>query len=117
MYTLPVELQKSYLDSANYPENLIPNGIATYKSRLISYRERLDGAETDLCLCPNRDDVEQDFEIPMIDLGTSDGKGKRSSSVFGKNTKDSSAGQEKYTQSSKAHRMARYHQYTEPERP
>lgn len=76
MYTLPVELQKSYFDCTNYPANLIPSGIATYKSRLISYKKRLDDAESDLCLDLNKDDVERDFEIPMIDLGTGDGKGK-----------------------------------------
>lgn len=78
MYTLPLELQKSYLDSANYPENLILSGIATYKSRLTSYKRRLDDAESDLCLAPHKDDVEKDFEVPMIDLGTGDGKRKLS---------------------------------------
>lgn len=75
MYPLPVELQESYLDSANYPENLIPSGIATYKSKLVSYKERLDDAEVDLCLGSTEDEVEKVFEIPVIDLDTSDGKG------------------------------------------
>ncbi|EUC28208.1 hypothetical protein COCCADRAFT_109750 [Bipolaris zeicola 26-R-13] len=76
MYPLPVELQESYLDSANYPENLIPSGIATYKSKLVSYKERLDDAEVDLCLGSTEDEVEKVFEIPVIDLDTSDGKGR-----------------------------------------
>lgn len=78
MYILPVELQKSYSDCAKYPENLIPNGIATYKSKLISYKKRLDDAESDLCLDPSKDNVERDFEVPMIDFGTCDGKGRTS---------------------------------------
>lgn len=61
MYPLSVELQKSYLDSANYPENLIPSGIATYKSKLVSYKERLDDAEVDLCLGSTKDEVENFF--------------------------------------------------------
>ncbi|CAO2649450.1 Nn.00g068350.m01.CDS01 [Neocucurbitaria sp. VM-36] len=72
--TLPLELQTSYLASDQYPENLIPSGTATYRSKLISYKRRLDDAESDLCLIYGEDDVDDIFEIPMIDLETGDGK-------------------------------------------
>ena len=74
-YALSVELQNSYLKSSDYPENLIPSGTATYRSKLISYKKRLDEAEADLCLVHGQDDVEEVFEIAMIDLETGDGKG------------------------------------------
>lgn len=81
MYPLPIELQNSYRESSRYPENLIPSGIATYNSRLSAYKKRLDDAEVDLCLVPSEDEVDETFEIPMIDLQTGDGKGKRFSRV------------------------------------
>jgi hypothetical protein len=80
-YTLPVELQNSYLSRRNYPENLIPSGTPTYKSKLVSYKKRLDEAESDLCLIDGQDAVDDIFEIAMIDLGTSDGKGALPSDI------------------------------------
>jgi hypothetical protein len=74
-YTLPLVLQNSYLGSKNYPENLIPSGTATYRSKLISYRKRLDEAEPEFCLVDGRDAVDDIFEIAMIDHETGDGKG------------------------------------------
>jgi len=74
MYPIPVELQKSYLKSSNYPENLIPTDLFSNKSKLASYKERLDGVETDLCLLDHQ--VDSLFEIPVIDIGTADREGK-----------------------------------------
>jgi hypothetical protein len=73
-YAWPLELQNSYLQSKNYPENLIPNGILTYRSKLMSYKNLLDEVEPDLCLVDEKDNVDGIFEIPIIDLGTTDGK-------------------------------------------
>jgi hypothetical protein len=74
-YPLPLELQNSYLRRTNYPENLVPSGTATHRSKLVSYRKRLDEAESDLCLVDGEDAVDDVFEIGMIDLETGDGKG------------------------------------------
>jgi hypothetical protein len=71
--TLPIKLQYSYLKSRDYPENLIPGGTATYRSKLASYKKRLDDAESSLCLIEGKD-VDEDFEIPIIDF--EDGKGE-----------------------------------------
>ncbi|KAH8633047.1 hypothetical protein IG631_11681 [Alternaria alternata] len=73
--TIPVELQHSYRKSNIYPENLIPSDAFTNKSKLASYKKRLDAVEHDLCLVYGQDDVDNDFDIPVIDLGTADGKG------------------------------------------
>jgi hypothetical protein len=70
------EFQNSFLKSADYPENLIRGGTATYSSKLVSYRKRLVDAGPDLCLTDGEDNVEADYEIPIIDLDTDDGKGK-----------------------------------------
>ena len=70
---LPLDLQASYLRSDLYPENLIPSDTITYPSKLASYRARLDEAGPDLCLIDGEDDVDEDFEIPIIDLETGDG--------------------------------------------
>jgi len=72
--TIPVELQHSYRNSNIYPENLIPSDAFTNKSKLASYKKRLDAVEHDLCLVYGQDDVDNDFDIPVIDLGTADGK-------------------------------------------
>ena len=82
-YTLPAELQDSYRTSSDYPENLIPSGIATYRTRLSSYKKRLDDAERDLCLVPSEDDVGEIFEIPVIDLATGHGEGRTAFTVLG----------------------------------
>jgi hypothetical protein len=71
-YRLPVELQDSYLKRSNYPENIIPSDLFSSKSKLISYKQRLDVVETDLCLLDHQ--VARLFEIPVIDIGTADGK-------------------------------------------
>jgi len=73
-YQIPVELQKSYLKSSNYPENLIPTDLLSNKSKLISYKTRLDGVATDFCLLDNQ--VGRLFEIPVIDIGTADRDGR-----------------------------------------
>ncbi|KAH7390459.1 hypothetical protein BKA66DRAFT_568404 [Pyrenochaeta sp. MPI-SDFR-AT-0127] len=72
--TLPIELQTSLLKHNDYPENFIPSGTATYRTKLVSYKRRLDDEENDLCLTTRDDDVENIFEIPMIDHETGDGK-------------------------------------------
>jgi hypothetical protein len=74
--TLPLEFQRSYLNRINYPESLVPSSTAIYSSKLKSYRQRLDDAEPDLCLVEGRDNVDDIFEIPIIDLETKDGKGQ-----------------------------------------
>jgi hypothetical protein len=74
-YNLPLELQNSYLGRRNYPKNLIPSGTTTYRSKLVSYKKRLEEAESDLCLVEGQDAVDDIFEIVMIDLATGDGKG------------------------------------------
>jgi hypothetical protein len=71
---IPAELQDSYLESNNYPENLIPSDFLTSKAKLASYKTRLDGVEADFCLMDHQ--VDRLFEIPVIDIGTADGKGR-----------------------------------------
>jgi hypothetical protein len=73
--TLPPAFQKSYRERLIYPESLIPSSTAIYSSKLKSYRGRLDDAEQELCLIDGKDDVDDMFEIPIIDLATSDGRG------------------------------------------
>jgi hypothetical protein len=79
---IPVELQDSYRKSDSYPENLIPSDIFTNKSKLRSYRRRLDDVENDFCLMTKKDEVIGTFEIPVIDIGTADGKGKVIAAIF-----------------------------------
>jgi hypothetical protein len=93
--TLPIELQHSYLKSRNYPENLIPGGTATYRSKLASYKKRLDDAESDLCLVEGEDAVDEDFEIPIIDI--EDGKGKLTVHLRLNSTKKHSSTKEENT--------------------
>ncbi|KAB2100402.1 hypothetical protein AG0111_0g11465 [Alternaria gaisen] len=71
---VPVELQDSYVNSSNYPENLVPSDIFTDTLKLASYRKRLDDVENDFCLMTEKDEVVGAFEIPVIDIGTADGK-------------------------------------------
>jgi hypothetical protein len=70
---IPAELQDSYLKCNNYPENLIPTDVFTCKSKLTSYKNRLDGVEADFCLMNHQ--VDGMFRIPVIDIGTANGKG------------------------------------------
>jgi hypothetical protein len=74
--TLPLVFQKAYHERLHYPESLISSGTAIYRSKLKSYRQRLDDAEQELCLIEGKDDVDDIFEIPIIDLETCDGKGR-----------------------------------------
>jgi hypothetical protein len=71
---LPLALEKSYRQLDSYPENLIPSGTAIYRSKLASYRERLDDERGNLCLIDGEDDVINDFEVPIVDLDTVEGK-------------------------------------------
>lgn len=73
--TLSSAFQTSYLNSINYPENLIPSGTSTYRSTLLIYKQRLDAAESNLCLVDGEDRIQEDFEIPIRDLQTCSGKG------------------------------------------
>ena len=73
---LPPAFQNSYRQRFAYPENLVPSSTAIYTSKLKSFKRRLDIAEPDLCLVEGKDDVEDIFEIPIIDLETGDGKSK-----------------------------------------
>ena len=72
---LPPTLQDCYLNHAEYPMNLISSETATYKHMLRSYKDRLDEAEADLCLVDEEDTVEEIYEVPIIDMATSDGRG------------------------------------------
>lgn len=74
--TLPPAFQTSYRERLRYPETLIPSNTAIYRSKLKSYRQRLDENESQLCLIDGKDDVAEIFEVPIIDLGTHDGKGQ-----------------------------------------
>lgn len=56
-----------------YPENLRDTGINTYRSTLAEYKKRLDDAEMRLCLV-NDEEIENDFEVPIRDLSTTDGR-------------------------------------------
>jgi hypothetical protein len=69
---MPPALRKSYHFRADYPMNLISSEIATYKDMLLSYRDRLDDAEVDLCLVNDEDEVNDIFEVLMIDMATGD---------------------------------------------
>ncbi|CAN9275664.1 unnamed protein product [Alternaria alternata] len=71
---LPQELQTSYLHRKSYPANLVPSGTFTYKTKLASYVTRLNEAERDFCLVDSEDAIDDIFEIPIIDIGTADGK-------------------------------------------
>jgi len=70
---IPVELQRSYLRSSDYPENLIPTDPFFSKAKLVSYRKRLDEVESDSYLLDHQ--VDTHFEIPVIDIGTGYKKG------------------------------------------
>ena len=70
-----VEFQKSYSKSSDYPQNLMPNEILSNQNKLASYKSLLGVVEHDLCLTDKHDNVNDTFEIPVIDIGTADGKG------------------------------------------
>lgn len=80
---IPVELQDSYRQSSNYPENIIPSEIYTNRSKLTSYKKRLSGVEYDLCLVDGQDEVEETFDIPVIDIGLANGKRKHAVAILG----------------------------------
>lgn len=69
VYQIPEDLKVSYINSSDYPENLIPSDIFTEKTKLASYRKRLDDVENDFCLMTEKDEVVGAFEIPVIDIG------------------------------------------------
>lgn len=69
------EFHKAVRERLNYPESLITGNTSIYSSKLKSYRQRLDDAESDLCLIEGKDDVANIFEIPIIDIETDEGKG------------------------------------------
>lgn len=71
---LPPALEHSYRRLDSYPENLIPSGTAIYRSKLASYRQRLDDEQRELCLNNGEDDVVKDFEVPIVDSDTVEGK-------------------------------------------
>jgi hypothetical protein len=73
---LPLELEASYHRLDSYPENLVPSGTAIYRSKLASYRQQLDDNQRNLFLIDGEDDVEDIFEIPILDLETAEGKGQ-----------------------------------------
>lgn len=78
VYQIPEDLKVSYINSSDYPENLIPSDIFTEKTKLASYRKRLDDVENDFCLMTEKDEVVGAFEIPVIDIG----KGKHALTIF-----------------------------------
>ncbi|KAF2230825.1 hypothetical protein EV356DRAFT_508130 [Viridothelium virens] len=71
---LPAELGLSFSNCSDYPANLIVKGTSNHRSTLSSYKKRLDDAESKLCLVPDTDDVDQEFEVHFRDLKTADGK-------------------------------------------
>ncbi|KAL9080572.1 MAG: hypothetical protein Q9157_000714 [Trypethelium eluteriae] len=71
---LPAELGLSFSNCSDYPANLIVKGTSNHRSTLSSYKKRLDDAESKLCLIPDTDDVDQEFEVHFRDLKTADGK-------------------------------------------
>jgi hypothetical protein len=68
---LPINFQKSYLDRATYPRNLIRRTVSTYPSALAAYATRLDFAAPYLF----ETDVEK-VEVPIRDLKTDNGNGQ-----------------------------------------
>jgi hypothetical protein len=74
--TLSTEFQKSYHDRLDYPSSLIPGSTAIYSTKLKSYVKRLDDVEADLCLIDGQDEVNEIFDVPIIDLETADGEGQ-----------------------------------------
>ncbi|ORX98952.1 hypothetical protein BCR34DRAFT_142252 [Clohesyomyces aquaticus] len=68
------DFSTSYLHFINYPENLLQSSTNLYRSTLSAYKQRLDSAESDLCLVDGEDDVAGVFEVPIRDLETSTGK-------------------------------------------
>jgi hypothetical protein len=50
MHETPSKLQESCLKNDEYPQNLIPRDVFGYKSKLASYKKRLQEVEDDLCL-------------------------------------------------------------------
>jgi hypothetical protein len=104
---LPQELQTSYLHRKSYPANLVPSGTFTYKTKLASYVTRLNEAERDFCLVDSEDAIDDIFEIPIIDIGTADGKGELSETRNWSLLRLFSIGSKKFTLGSEAQRMAR----------
>jgi hypothetical protein len=68
---LRVRFQKSCLNSASYPENLIHRSTSTYHTALKAYRKRLDGVSQSLLLLN-----EEQVEVPFIDLNSESGASK-----------------------------------------
>jgi hypothetical protein len=74
MTQLPPELQTSYLNVDSYPENILFNGSVIYKRKLVSCRKRLDDAEKGLFLLDGEDDVDNLFEVTIMDHETDENK-------------------------------------------
>lgn len=70
------EFHASLNDFKNYPENLLSPGVGVCRSVLRSFKERLDVAALDLCLVGD-DEISRDFEIPIRDMDTASGNGKK----------------------------------------
>lgn len=71
---LPVEFQNEIIDSNNYPKNLRFSLVIAYGSTLKAYKQRLDDAESRLCLVTDKQ-IRNDFEVPIRDLHTDSGEG------------------------------------------
>ncbi|OCL02650.1 hypothetical protein AOQ84DRAFT_266113, partial [Glonium stellatum] len=73
--TLPDEFQRSYMSFREYPSNAILRGTTTYRMTLQPLKEQLGAIESDLCLM-EPDDYKK-FEVPIRDLHTASGLGRR----------------------------------------
>lgn len=68
---LPQELKQSFLDYENYPLNIVVKGKDAYRSKLQSWKDKLDERESGLFLTN-----EKHIELPIRDLYGSAGTGK-----------------------------------------
>jgi hypothetical protein len=68
-FDLPIEFQRSYVDYASYPQNIVLHATSAYQSQLESYKSRLDAEESRLFL-----DNEKDVEVAIFDLDCQSGK-------------------------------------------
>jgi hypothetical protein len=69
---LPIEVQTSFDNYIDYPENLRNTGSTAYRFVLEAYKKRFDDVEQRLCLAT--DEIGDHFEVPIRDLATATGE-------------------------------------------
>jgi hypothetical protein len=69
--TLPLSFQNALRDSLSYPQNTILRTVETSDKSIEFIKARLDGIAEDLF-----EKAEKEWEIPIRDLDTADGKGE-----------------------------------------